>query len=136
MNEGENKQILISYRLEQAQEALDDARKLAIHQGSPRSIVNRSYYAMFYAVLGLLMVIEKSTSKHSGAIALFDMHFIKTGLLPKELSKMLHRAFELRQQGDYKEMAEISWEDGLEAIENGEHFLSAVRTYLQDQGLI
>jgi len=46
--------ILIRYRLEQAQVALDDAKYLLDGGRSPQSIVNRSYYAMFYAALALL----------------------------------------------------------------------------------
>ncbi|MCL4516010.1 MAG: HEPN domain-containing protein [Firmicutes bacterium] len=135
MNSDEDRKALITYRLKQAQEALEDAKKLVKHQGSPRSIANRSYYAMFYAVLALLLVIGKGTSKHSGAIALFDQYFVKTGLLPKELSRSLHRAFELRQQGDYEELAEIGQEDGLEAIKNAEKFLGSVHTYLRKEGI-
>jgi len=41
---------LIQYRLEQAQVALDDAKFLIDGKRSPQSIVNRSFYAMFYAV--------------------------------------------------------------------------------------
>jgi len=42
---------LIRYRLEQAQVALDDAKFLLDGTRSCQSIVNRSYYAMFYAAL-------------------------------------------------------------------------------------
>jgi uncharacterized protein (UPF0332 family) len=38
--------------------------------------MNRLYYAMFYAVLALLQEKEMGTSKHSGAIALFDREFV------------------------------------------------------------
>jgi uncharacterized protein (UPF0332 family) len=62
--------------------------------------MNRLYYAMFYAVLALLQAKHLGTSKHSGAIALFDREFVKTGIFPKELSMALHRAFALRQKGD------------------------------------
>lgn len=51
--------------------------------------MNRLYYAMFYAVLALLQEKEMGTSKHSGAIALFDREYVKTGLFPKEMSKAL-----------------------------------------------
>ena len=44
---------LVKYRLEQAQIALADARFLLDGNRSPQSIVNRSYYAMFYAALAL-----------------------------------------------------------------------------------
>jgi len=70
---------------------------------SNRAIINRLYYAMFYAILALLQENQLSTSKHTGAIALFDREFVKKGIFDKELSKTLHRAFELRQKGDYME---------------------------------
>ncbi|HHY32898.1 MAG TPA: HEPN domain-containing protein [Firmicutes bacterium] len=135
MDANEAKRALISYRLQQASEALQDAAKLAEHQGTPRSIVNRSYYAMFYAVLALLLSVEKSTSKHSGAISAFDLYFVRAGLFPKHLSKSLHRAFELRQQSDYQEMVTVSPEDAHEAIRSADEFVAAVRTYLHDKGL-
>ena len=45
---------LITYRLEQARNALDGAKFLLDGKRSPQSIINRSYYAMFYAALALL----------------------------------------------------------------------------------
>ncbi|NPV29842.1 MAG: HEPN domain-containing protein [Firmicutes bacterium] len=133
--EAEKKIALIAYRLRQAQEALDDARKLAEHAGSLRSIINRAYYSMFYAVLALLLTIDAGASKHSGAIALFDRHFVKTGLFPKELSKILHRGFEHRQRGDYEELAEVEEADAQEMLQDAGSFLTAVRTYLKTYGI-
>ena len=54
---------------------------------------------------------ELGTSKHYGAISLFDLEFIKSGIFDKELSKTLHRAFELRQKSDYMEQAEVTKND-------------------------
>ncbi len=65
-----------------------------------RSVMNRLYYAMFYTVLALLQEKQLGTSKHYRAIFLFDREFIKSGIFDKELSKTLHRSFELRQKGD------------------------------------
>lgn len=69
-------EILIKHRLEQAHEALDDAKYLIDGNRSPQSIVNRSYYAMFYATLALLQKIAKVPTKHSGVISLFDREFV------------------------------------------------------------
>jgi uncharacterized protein (UPF0332 family) len=69
---------LVLYRMEQSKETLEAAKALANASLSPLSIVNRSYYAMFYAVLALLATINKGSSKHSGVISLFDIHFITT----------------------------------------------------------
>ncbi len=71
-------ETLIRYRLEQAQAALDDAKYLIDGNRSPQSIVNRSYYAMFYAALALLQKICKAPSKHSGVISFFDKEFRRT----------------------------------------------------------
>jgi len=40
--------ILVNYRMEQARIAVEDAKYLIEGNRSPQSIVNRSYYAMFY----------------------------------------------------------------------------------------
>ena len=53
----DRKRILINYRIEQAEEAIKDTEILLNEGGSPGSIINRAYYAMFYAVLSLLVKI-------------------------------------------------------------------------------
>ena len=65
-------QALVNYRLEQAQTALEDGKFLLEGGRSLQSIVNRTYYAMFYAALALLQKIGKVPSKHTGVISLFD----------------------------------------------------------------
>lgn len=42
-----NQQELIAYRLTRAREILKDAHLLAQEGGTPGSILNRAYYAMF-----------------------------------------------------------------------------------------
>ncbi|MBI4824309.1 MAG: hypothetical protein HY805_08810 [Nitrospirae bacterium] len=46
-----DKESLFTYRLKQAEETLSDAKRMLQDKLSPRSIVNRAYYSMFYAVL-------------------------------------------------------------------------------------
>lgn len=96
----EERETLIRYRLEMAKETLKDALLLREQGGSHWSVVNRAYYAMFYATLALLVFIGKGSAKYSGIIALFDRHFVKTGTFPREMSRWLHKAFDLRQIGD------------------------------------
>lgn len=121
---------LIRYRLEQAQVALDDARFLLDGKRSPQSIINRSYYAMFYATLALLQKIGKVPSRHTGVISLFDTEFVLKGVFPKELSKDFHKAFELRQVSDYKGIEPSSPEKAKEALNNAVRFVDAVKEYL------
>jgi len=45
---------LVSRRMEQATECLEDGRYLLTANRGARTVVNRAYYAAFYAVLALL----------------------------------------------------------------------------------
>jgi hypothetical protein len=107
---------LVSQRLAQAAEALEEARLLA-EANHPRGSVNRSYYAMFYSVQALLAQAGLKTSKHSGAIALFDREFVKKGTIEKEFSRNLHRLFDLRQDSDYGDLFEADAEKAKEVLE-------------------
>lgn len=126
----DEKTVLIRYRLEQARDSLREADVLLREGMSRRSAMNRLYYAMFYALLALLQEKQAGTSKHSGAISLFDREFIKTGILDKEFSKALHRAFELRQKGDYMEQAEVSAQDIEEIKPKAAEFVKRAEIYL------
>jgi uncharacterized protein (UPF0332 family) len=127
----EDKTTIISYRIEQAQTALDDAIYLNDGGRSPQSIVNRCYYAMFYATLALLQDIGKAPTKHSGIISLFDTEYVIKGIFPRELSKDLHKAFELRQSSDYKVRSALSDEQVRAEIDKASRFIEAVKSYFQ-----
>ena len=127
----EDKNNIIGYRLEQAQIALDDAIYLDAGARSPQSIVNRCYYAMFYATIALLQDIGKAPTKHSGIISLFDTEYVMKGIFPRELSKDLHKAFELRQSSDYKVRPAMSEEQVKEEIDKASRFVEAVKSYFQ-----
>ena len=87
----EDNNNIITYRLEQAQTALDDAIYLSAGGRSPQSIVNRCYYAMFYATLALLQDIGKAPTKHSGIISLFDTEYVIKGISPASCLKIFTR---------------------------------------------
>ncbi|MBI5197687.1 MAG: HEPN domain-containing protein [Nitrospirae bacterium] len=125
---------LIKYRLEQAQTVLEDAMFLLKGDRSPNSVVNRAYYAMFYAGLALLQKIGKIPSKHTGVISIFDTEFVMKGIFPKELSKDFHKAFELRQVSDYQTFKPMSKEKAEETLHKAGQFVQAVKEYLDESG--
>ncbi len=130
MNQDEAVATLIKYRIEQANKAIEDAQCLEAGNGSPRSIINRAYYAMFYAVLALLLREGKSYAKHSGVIGAFDTAFVRAGLLPKRLSADLHKMFELRQEHDYKIVCEPDPEEAHDAVDTAKLFVEAIEQFL------
>jgi uncharacterized protein (UPF0332 family) len=126
----EEVRILVRYRLDEAQGALADTQILIEGKGTAISIINRSYYAMFYGALALLQTIGKTSSKHTGVLSLFDTEFIMKELLPRELGRNFHRAFEQRQTADYRiteiptqAMAVEIYHEAIEFVETCQEYL-------------
>ncbi len=126
----EHSSVLVNLRLRQAQETLRDARTLFDAAGTPRSIVNRAYYAMFYAVLALLQSAGQVASKHAGVISIFDKEFVHTGVFPTEMSRSLHRAFDERHESDYETVKAASREDAAELLAEADEFVQRVVNHL------
>jgi uncharacterized protein (UPF0332 family) len=132
LTNGDQTKELIAYRMGQAEEMLETAKTLVTSRISPRTIVNRAYYAMFYSILAILATINKGSGKHSGVISLFNMHFIKTGILPGNLGKILHNAFELRQEADYgTDMMAVNNDIALEILGDAAKFVAGIGEYLK-----
>jgi len=118
--------ILIGYRLEQADESLESAQLLLENQ-KYRPSVSRSYYAMFYSVLALLVKEGIAASKHTGAISAFNREFIKRGLLDRELSAWIQEAFDLRQRADYREFFTVTPERARDVLNRARIFVEEVK---------
>lgn len=132
----EKREALVQYRLEQAEESLESAQ-LLLDNKKYRPSVSRSYYGMFYAVLALLAIEGRHTSKHSGAIAIFNREFVKKGMFDKDFSRWLQEAFDLRQRADYREMFSIPYERTKKVLEHARAFVAEVKRRIKesiDQG--
>ena len=95
--------------------------------------VSRAYYAMFHLAEALLLTKQLATSTHSGLLALLYEHFVKPGLIQKELHQNLHHAFGLRQQGDYWSDARITQDMAREVLDDARAFIVTIEAYLQVQ---
>ena len=103
---------LARHRIQRAQAALREA-DLLLEQQHLNGALNRIYYAAFYAARALLATRRLDSSRHSGVIALFQEHFVRTGLVPTDAARALPRAFEKRQTSDYGDFSEPSKEEVL-----------------------
>ena len=131
----DNLRTLIRARIEQADEALG-AAQILLAQDSLRAAVNRSYYAMFYAVLSLLALQQKETSKHAGAISLFDREFVLQGVFSKELSSALHYAFRQRLAADYAVSSTVQADEVRRLCNEAQTFIARVKEYLTQVGAL
>ena len=83
MDEATRKEVALY--IENADESLSVAQ-LNLENDFYSASINRAYYAIFYAANALLATKKLARSKHSGVLSVFRQHFIKTELLPSELS--------------------------------------------------
>ena len=120
------------YRIERAKEDLDDAYLLYEHE-SYRSANNRAYYSIFHALRSELILDGLDPSKHSGVIAEFRRRYIKEGLFPVEMSKMIGSAFTVRQASDYDDLFPVSRESSKAQIAHADYVYRLIRKYVEDR---
>jgi len=120
----------VRFRMEQAHETLKEAETLQAHN-LWRGVINRSYYAMFYAVLALATLKNTAISKHTHAVAFFDKEFVHKGVFSKELSRSLHYGFDQRQTSDYGEIWDIEQGEAKMALSEAKSFVKAITAYLK-----
>ena len=97
----EDKISFINYRLERANETINEAES-NFNLNYLKLTVNRIYYAMFYAVEALLFTKDISSSKHSGVRSFFHKDFIKEGLVNTDYGEFYDEMFNKREAGDYE----------------------------------
>ncbi|MCL2427510.1 MAG: HEPN domain-containing protein [Oscillospiraceae bacterium] len=125
----DNRTSLMRVRLGRAHECLESASR-EIAAGAYKEAANRSYYCMFHSIRAVLALDGVDFRKHSGVIADFNQRYIKTGIFPKEFSKTIRNAFEVRNDSDYDDYYVISKEEVAQQIRNAESFLEAVEKYV------
>lgn len=121
---------LVRYRLQRARETLEDARILA-NSRRWNPCVNRLYYACFYAVSALLVQHGLSSSKHTGVRSLFNRHYVKTGVVPKELAQLYNDLCERRQESDYMDFVDFEESQVRPWIFRAEQFVEYIASIVE-----
>jgi uncharacterized protein (UPF0332 family) len=129
----EDTSILITNNLQKAKDTLVQADALYDIQ-QYIGVVNRGYYAMFYASSAILLTKGLGTSKHYGVISLLDREFVKSGEVDPVWSKNLRNAFNLRSWGDYDEQAVITKEQAETLRNDARNFVSWAEQWLIERG--
>ncbi len=122
---------LIRYKLSRTEETLEEAGVM-LQTDHSHGAANRIYYACFYAVTALLLTRNLSSSKHRGVMALFNQHFIKPGLISKDMGKFYSRMFENRLESDYADWVEVEKQDIQEELAYAEEFIIAVKALINN----
>lgn len=126
-----NYRDLSRYRIEMAENKIT-AAKVLIKEGMYADAVSRIYYGIFHAARAMLALKGLDSKKHSGIISLFNQHFVKTGLLPKDFGKIIKNAKDLREESDYNEFYLVSIKDAEELLKDGTRFILGIKKRIQE----
>ncbi len=121
--------ILSKYRLEKAKEDLKTARINYEHNMLAQS-VNRSYYAAFHALRGLLAYDIFDSKKHSSILGYFNKNYIANGKIEQKYYKIIASAFDIRTKSDYQDFYIVAKDDAKEQLYNVEKFINMIESYI------
>ena len=119
----------IRYRIDRATETLEEVL-IHIENGFWNTAINRMYYACFYAVNALLAKYRIEVLSHSGVRQKFGEHFVKTGLVDRELAKHFTELAEKRHKGDYNDFYDYDEETVLHLYPLSQRFIEEIKKIL------
>lgn len=116
--------------IEKSKRALDSSKR-DIVSGSFDFASSRAYYAVFYLLEAVLLIDEKSFSKHSGVISNFNHDYVKSGIFPVWVSKYIKTLLKRRELSDYSFSIEISKDEAEESLEMARRILKEISSYIK-----
>jgi uncharacterized protein (UPF0332 family) len=106
--------------------------EIALELGDFDSCVSRCYYAMFFLAEAALFTKGLSASSHKGVLSMFSQHFVKTGIFPRDMGRLLNDAYDKRIIGDYGVGLMLEAEDVRQLLTDARAFVQTVSEYLAD----
>jgi uncharacterized protein (UPF0332 family) len=124
-----DREILIQYRLDQAEQTIGEVSKL-IEMDLLNVAVNRIYYGIFYCLTSLALKFEFASSKHAQLIGWFNQTFIKTQQIEVKYGKIIRDAYKNRSDGDYTPFISFSKKDVQDMQKDMIDFIERINSYL------
>jgi uncharacterized protein (UPF0332 family) len=125
----EDRQIMIKYRAEQANEAIKEV-EILLKNDLLKVAVNRIYYGMFYILNALALNHKFKTSKHHQLIGWFNKEFIKDKKIAPKYGDIIRRAFSSRTDSDYGISVKFQKAEVETLYDEMKDFISTVQRYL------
>ncbi len=127
----QNRRKAIEKMIERSKGAFKEANLLC-EEGLYYGAISRAYCSMFYLAQAVLTTKDLSRKKHSAVISAFAEHFIKQGLLSKDLHSKIRQAFDERNVADYEVEILKSEEDSKEILNYALEFSEQVTPFLKN----
>lgn len=120
------------YRLNKAKETLETA-KMIFNEGKDFSSANnRAYYAMFYAIRAVLAIEEIDFKRHKDVLAYFNKEYVNKEKFPKMIGRKISQAQRIREDSDYDDDYEPSFEKTEQQINTAQELIGLVEEYINN----
>lgn len=126
----ERKTILCQYRLNNAEETYTVARDCfrGMHY---KDCVNRSYYAVFYALKAVLALEGVDFKRHKDVVAYFNQHYVAADIFKRDYGRKIAKLQQIREKSDYDDFYITSSEEAEKQLENTREIIDAIKIYLK-----
>lgn len=121
----------VQREIQQATQALSDAKTGRSAGLSDAAVINRLYYATFHAAQAVLYDRGHNPTSHGGVVSLFGSEVVVDGSVSRERGRFLNRLSELRKQADYG--YESISEDVETLIDRTEGFVTEMESLCTDR---
>lgn len=131
----EHLQLHVRLECERGEQALSEAEKLIglqLHYGG----VSRAYYAVFHHARALALAAGVEPKSHAGVAHLLNLHYVRTGELPADTSRMFAELQKYRESSDYDAAFVITPEHAARVLDDARTFVNIARAWLTKRGLL
>lgn len=121
---------IIKYHIKESRLNLHDAEDLA-KKGSYNGSLNRAYYSIYHSAKALLEFKGVETKSHSGVLAMFNDHCVRTEEFPHTFFITFQKSEILRAKADYADLYEGTDDQAKHQIDGARLFLEESIHYLE-----
>lgn len=121
---------LVTLELKKALETYEEIEVL-VCANKWSGAANRLYYAVFHAINALLIHDGHSVNTHRGSHAIFNLHYIKTGIFPIEYGRLYNQLQTMREESDYNCVFEVEPEVLKERLEPARNLISKIKERIE-----
>ena len=110
------------------------AAKLLLDGELAEDAVSRLYYAVFHAVVALLLTEGIEPRSHAALIGLLGQHFVRPGRLSAEDGRLVARMQKYRQEADYGRAFVVTTTAAAEDLAECEALIARIRSAIAAAG--
>jgi uncharacterized protein (UPF0332 family) len=101
-----------------------------------KDAVSRAYYAVFHTLHALLLSRGLEAKTHAGAIHLFNIEFVRSGVIASSHNRILAGMQRSRELADYDAAVAFSKDDADASVRDAENFRTGALDWLRSENWI